>query len=445
VNWQERVFGPLLARTMENAQVRHLAEHYDLSRDSRLARAIVKHINQVLDAEEKRRQVMRVRPGELLLRTRRGPLVLSLRTPEDISRVVAGERWDVVRRDILKRCEAKYRELFPEAFPGEVSRFLRSIWQGRVPRGVAPSPFHGPRQQRPWGTNPSDGEPLTELDAARGRLRLNCHSPHPAHLPETHKQLAHFLGTQAGIPPAVQEPLILDLMVLRARFCPRVTMLATGQMPLVAMHVNAGRTLWQPSRYQPMAPVVISLLAGDEARVLRYRPPDSYEEFLQFHGQRMARVLTEAYRQNGLLSFAELQWIFLASTGTVSRVIDYYQRQHNVILPCPGTVLDMGRMLTHKDMVVRLHLQGLSVLQIAQQTYHNPRSVDAYLKAFDSVLILHLYGLSPKLMASVLGRGESLIHEYLDLIAAHLKDVNTMRDHLRKRGVELPSNISNNG
>lgn len=78
MSWQEEVFGPLLERTMENAQARHLAEQYDLSRDSRLARAIVEYTNAVLDAEEKRRQVARVRPGELLLRTHRGPLVLPL-------------------------------------------------------------------------------------------------------------------------------------------------------------------------------------------------------------------------------------------------------------------------------------------------------------------------------------------------------------------------------
>lgn len=92
-------------------------------------------------------------------------------------------------------------------------------------------------------------------------------------------------------------------------------------------------------------------------------------------------------------------------------------------------------MLTHKDIVVRLHLEGLPVLEIARQTYHNPRSVDAYLKVFDSVLILHLYGLSPELVAIVLGHRKSLIREYLDLIATHLKDVNTLREHLRKRGV----------
>jgi len=159
----------------------------------------------------------------------------------------------------------------------------------------------------------------------------------------------------------------------------------------------------------------------------------------------MARVMTEAYTQNAILSYAEIQWIFLASTGTVSRAIDHYQRKHRIVLPCPGTVLDMGRMLTHKALIVRLHLQGLSVLEIARKTYHNPRSVDAYLKAFDAVLILHLYGLTPTLMASVLGRSESLVQEYLDLIEKYLKDADTMREHLRKRGIHVPLQISNSG
>jgi hypothetical protein len=159
----------------------------------------------------------------------------------------------------------------------------------------------------------------------------------------------------------------------------------------------------------------------------------------------MARVLTEAYVQDGLLSFAELQWIFLLSTMTVSRVIDYHQRHHQVILPCPGTVLDMGGMLTHKSLIVRLYLKGMTVLEIARQTYHHPRSIDAYLKTFDAVLILHLYGLPPSLTARVLGRGESLVNEYLELINQYLKDSEEMRDYLRKRGVKIIRKISYNG
>ncbi|WP_407937691.1 DUF1670 domain-containing protein [Neomoorella mulderi] len=93
------------------------------------------------------------------------------------------------------------------------------------------------------------------------------------------------------------------------------------------------------------------------------------------------------------------------SPSLFRQLLEAYHERFSVLLPTAGTVLDMGRMLTHKDLVIRLHMQGLSVLEIARQTYHSPRSADVYIKAFDSVLILHLYGLNPKLMATVLSRG----------------------------------------
>ena len=166
-----------------------------------------------------------------------------------------------------------------------------------------------------------------------------------------------------------------------------------------------------------------------------------YEELMALHAHRMARVLVEAYQQDGLICYSELQWCFLMSSNNIGRILGWYQRKHNVILPSPGTVLDMGRMLTHKDIIVRLHLEGLTVLEISRQTYHAPRSVDAYLKVFDSVLILHLYGLPKKLIARVLTRGVSLIEEYLQLIRDNLKEVKEIREYLHSRGVKLPMDL----
>ena len=449
MTWQRKVFGPMRERTLENAGVHLLATRYDLARDSRLAREIVRTVNAELDAEEGRRGIRRVRSGELYRRTRRGPLLLPLRTEEALDRVLAGESWPAVRRDLLAECERRYRALFPEASEAAVDRLLRTLWPGRAPPAPAgqPSPLHGPRRQRPWGASGGGEEarPLLELDRKRARRRLDRAPPRPGHRTETTQKLQHYLHTQAGIPPAVQEPLLLELMALRARFCPRIGALKTGQMPLAARHVDSGRQLWKATRHQPLAPVVVGLLADGEGHTLRYRPPTSYRGYLNLHGRRIARVLTEAYSQDGLLSFAELQWIFLLSTGTVSRAVDHYQRRHQVLLPCPGTVLDMGRMLTHKDVIVRLSLQGLTVLEIARKTYHDPRSVDAYLKDFDGVLILHLYGLPPPLMARVLGKGESLVEEYLYLIEENLKEPTTMRTYLQKKGVKLPAIVSDGG
>ena len=435
-------------RTLENAQVHLLATHYDLARDSRLARQIVRTVNGELDTEEKRRGIQRVRTGELYLRTRHGPLLLPLRTQEALDRVLAGVRWPEVRRELLAECELRYRTLFPKVSQAAVERFLRTVWPGHAPRALKgrPSPLHGPRHQRPWGSlSDQEVRPLLELDRERGRRRLELGPPRPGHRPETTQKLQHYLDTQAGIPPAIQEPLLLELMALRARFYPRMGTLTTGQMPLAAMHTDSGRQLWLPTRHQPLAPIVVSVLAGREGRTLRHHPPTSYLGFLNFHGRRIARILTEAYSQDGLLSFAELQWIFLLSTGTVSRAVEHYQRRHSVLLPCPGTVLDMGRMLTHKDVIVRLSLQGHSVLEIARKTFHHPRSVDAYLRDFEAVLILHIYGVPAPLMAKVLGKGESLVEEYLLLMQEYLKQPDVMRHYLQEKGVRLPALVSNTG
>jgi hypothetical protein len=181
-----------------------------------------------------------------------------------------------------------------------------------------------------------------------------------------------------------------------------------------------------------MAPVAVTLLA-DEGRILRYTSPVSYEEFFGLH-PRLATLFLRA--TVGVSGFHH---------DHINQELSHYQKQQQVISPCPDTALNIGRMLTHKNFVIRLCLQGLSVLEIARPIYQSPRSVDAYLKEFDSVLVLHLYDISPSLMATVLRRGESLIREYLELIETYLKDADIMRDYLRKRGVHIPVKIPYSG
>jgi hypothetical protein len=447
VNWQHEVYGPMLERTLENAQLHALTTRYDLGRDSRLARAIVRSVNDALDRDERRRGVQRVRTGELLIRTGRGPLIVPLRTTEALQRVLAGERWDGVRADILNECKERYRRHYPNADRRQIARFARTLFPGRMPArpGSGTHPALRPRRERPWGSTIPGGHPITELDLERARRRRQRGPPRPAHDPDTIARLTHFLDTQAGIPPAIQEALLHELISLRARYHPYASTLATGQMPLAAMSADAGRNLWKSTRDQPLAPILITLLHDVEARTLRSNPPTTGDAFIDFHARRMARVLSEAYLQDGLLSYAELQWIFLTSHATVGRALDAYQRQHHVILPCPGTVLDMGRMLTHKDLIIRLHLQGHTTLEIARQTHHNPKSVDAYLKTFDAVLILHLYRIPPQLAATILGHGLGLIDEYHHIMRSYLKDPEAMREHLTARGVKIPAQALHTG
>lgn len=439
MNWREQCFGPINERTVENAQIGLLATRYDLSSNSRLAKEIVRRINKELDKEELRHGIKRVRPGEMILRVARCDVILPICTATDIDRAISGESLSAIRADIVARCLKRYKEVFPEADIRRQERLFRVLMPGR---GALPSkhPNHGinrPRSQRPFGA--VTGDLVRELvkDAKRGQASKPSEFPQLMQQAETIQKLRYFLGEEAGIPPAVREPMILDLSRLRARFCPRISMIESGQMPHVAMHVESGRSLHRPTRFQPLAPVILSLLAPGEIKQLHTSKRQPYPDLMEFHGRRIARVMVEAYQQDGLLSHAELQWCFLMSNGKISRLLDWYQRKHHVILPCPGSVLDMGGMMTHKDIIVRLYLQGMTVLEISRQTYHAPRSVDAYLRAFDAVLILHLYGLSSELMARVLGRGVSLVEEYLQLIRDNLKDVGEMQQYLISRGVKV--------
>ena len=58
------------------------------------------------------------------------------------------------------------------------------------------------------------------------------------------------------------------------------------------------------------------------------------------------------------------------------------------------------------------------------------------------MLICHLYGMPPPVIASVILKGTSLVAEYLELIDTYLKNVDTMRAHLRERGENVPLALS---
>lgn len=477
-----RIFEPMSERTLENAQIYLLSNRYDLSRDSILAREIVSYVNNKLDEEEAQRGIKRVKPGELLIKTSRGDIVLPLRTEADIQRAILGERLENIRRDIFARCVKKCQELFPEVL--EADKMSKSgVWvskarkTGRSPKELKEEKeiatilralsacslslchdfvkkrWTGCRinslpicQQKYGSVNEELMAQLLEETGANGNRVKQSISRSSSNLSwryrtEIRLEIINFLGKDAGVPPAVREPMFLDLARLRSRFCPLIDTLDSGQMPLVSMHMKAGRRLELPTRLQPLAPVIVSIITPQDLEHLGENDWFEYSELMKVNARRMARVLIEAYQQDGLISYSELQWCFLTSANSIGRILGWYQHKHNVILPCPGTVLDMGRMLTHKDIIVRLHLQGMTVLEISRQTYHAPRSVDAYLKVFDSVLILHLYGLPLKLISRVLNRGESLIEEYLQLITENLKEVKGLRKYLQSRGVKLPEGI----
>ncbi len=152
---------------------------------------------------------------------------------------------------------------------------------------------------------------------------------------------------------------------------------------MIVTYAKERLSMEQTTRLRRMVPVVITVITPQEASFINkyysQRGRVNVETLAHWQAERMARVMVEAYAQDGLLTQTELQWLFLINIGSVSRYLSLYEKKHHVILPCPGTILDAGRKLTHKNIVIQLYLEGCTVDEIARKTDHSHRAVDNYI------------------------------------------------------------------
>ena len=161
-------------------------------------------------------------------------------------------------------------------------------------------------------------------------------------------------------------------------------------------NLEVGQTLWfavdkneKPGPAKTLAkmritPVILSVTHEDDKhlRANGY----SHKEVRKF---KVARLLQEAYSQNGVLTQADVAEILGVSAGTIGKDIREYSVENTVILPYRGTIHDIGPSLTHKKLIVSLFLQNFPTPDIARKTCHTEEACDRYIKAFKKVRTLH--------------------------------------------------------
>lgn len=136
-----------------------------------------------------------------------------------------------------------------------------------------------------------------------------------------------------------------------------------------------------------------------------------------------------------MLTALDLEWLLHASAGLIRELLEAYQEQFGILLPTAGTVLDRGRTLTHKAIVVELSLSGLTTHEIARRIYHTPEAVDSYLRLFDRVLLLRYFGVPDSVMGRITGHSPGLIKEHLALAQKHFPGRDDLERYLAQRGV----------
>jgi hypothetical protein len=150
-----------------------------------------------------------------------------------------------------------------------------------------------------------------------------------------------------------------------------------------------------------------------------------------FRRARLVDLCQEAMSQGALLTREDLAYrIFYVSPRTISR--DLAALRHaapDTPIPLRSTMHDIGPVLSHRVVIVRLALEGKTTTEICRITRHAPTSVSNYLSTFSRVVQLHKQKTDTGQIAFLLRRGKGLIRQYLELLAQCQHDRN-MRYHL---------------
>ena len=101
----------------------------------------------------------------------------------------------------------------------------------------------------------------------------------------------------------------------------------------------------------------------------------------------MLRICDEAREQGGLLSQEDLAKLLMSDVRTIRRDIAELKRQ-GIIVPTRGTVKDIGPGVTHKEIAIRLWLEGQEPTEVARRIHHSIKATENYLEKFKRVAYL---------------------------------------------------------
>jgi DNA-binding CsgD family transcriptional regulator len=129
--------------------------------------------------------------------------------------------------------------------------------------------------------------------------------------------------------------------------------------------------------------------------------------------RQVQRIVTAAAEQGGLLTLAEVSLILGIGYEAARGYVQNIEHDTGKPLPLKGYKMDQGSRPSHKGEVIRWFEQGLEPPDIARETKHNLKSVERYLKDYERVRMLLKQGLSVEAISAIIGRGKSVVKEYV--------------------------------
>jgi len=195
-------------------------------------------------------------------------------------------------------------------------------------------------------------------------------------------------------------------------FYPQTSHLHPGQTTWVAVHKDAGPAYGKSIADTKLTPVVLDLVLSDEAARRAHG-----EKLRDLKRDAAARLFTQAYQQDGVLTNTEVAILLKISPGTVGKYIAQWEVERNQVLPRRGTIHDMGPSLTHKRIIIhKLFIDQQTVERVARDTNHSFEAIQNYIGTFRQVLLCRKKGMTTEEIAFAIKRTPRLVNEYQDII-----------------------------
>ncbi len=192
------------------------------------------------------------------------------------------------------------------------------------------------------------------------------------------------------------------------RFFPATSNLRQGQTTWISVAKDEMASYGKTIPKTRMVPVIVSLLAGDEAIQRR-----DGKRLRDIKREAVARICQEVDAQGGCITAAELALMLKTTPTTVGKYIAYWEAEHHKLLPRRGTIHDMGPTLTHKKEICRLlFLEGKTVSETVRLTNHSTHAIDRYITNFRQVFTCKTKGLNVQETSRATKLSPRLVEEY---------------------------------
>ena len=159
-----------------------------------------------------------------------------------------------------------------------------------------------------------------------------------------------------------------------------------------------------------MKSVVLTLDAGTSDLLVRQE-----SGVIGLRRHRLERIANECFQQGGLLTVEDIANRLLnCGERTLVRDIKALKEQ-GVCLPLRSTIKDMGRSISHREMIVKYWLQGMEFSLISRQTNHSIEASANYVEKFKRVICLAKDNHEISTIAFLVKISVNLVQQYYDL------------------------------